>query len=125
VRGNTGRWLAEAFDGAFRPSGLPTNPPAAYFEWCAAPLDHGHRAGLAVRDTAIGMIGSRPESLGGSYASAMVTGPSCLLLQEAIGDARLTAETLGHRGLASVSGYTKITDARRREAYEEMQRRGL
>jgi hypothetical protein len=25
-----------------------------------------------------------------------------------LGDARLTAETLGHRGLASVSGYTKI-----------------
>jgi site-specific recombinase XerD len=47
------------------------------------------------------------------------------LLQESMGDARLTAETLGHRGLGSVSGYTKITDARRREAYEEMQRRGL
>jgi integrase/recombinase XerC len=47
------------------------------------------------------------------------------LLQETMGDARLTAETLGHRGLASVSGYTKITDQRRREAYEQMQRRGL
>lgn len=47
------------------------------------------------------------------------------LLQETMGDARLTAETLGHRGLGSVSGYTKITDARRREAYEQMQRRGL
>ncbi|HEX6404596.1 MAG TPA: tyrosine-type recombinase/integrase [Pseudonocardiaceae bacterium] len=47
------------------------------------------------------------------------------LLQETMGDARLTAETLGHRGLASVAGYTKITDQRRREAYEEMQRRGL
>jgi site-specific recombinase XerD len=47
------------------------------------------------------------------------------MLQEVMGDARLTAETLGHRGLASVSGYTKITDARRREAYEEIQRRGL
>ncbi len=47
------------------------------------------------------------------------------LLQETMGDARLTAETLGHRGLASVSGYTKITDQRRREAYEKMQRRGL
>lgn len=46
-------------------------------------------------------------------------------LQETMGDARLTAETLGHRGLASVSGYTKITDARRREAYEQMQQRGL
>jgi len=46
-------------------------------------------------------------------------------LQEAMGDARLTAETLGHHGLASVSGYTKITDQRRREAYEEMQRMGL
>jgi hypothetical protein len=38
------------------------------------------------------------------------------LLQETIGDAHLTAETLGHRGLGSVSGYTKITDQRRREA---------
>ena len=47
------------------------------------------------------------------------------LLQETMGDARLTAETLGHKGLGSVSGYTKITDARRREAYEQMQRRGL
>jgi len=46
-------------------------------------------------------------------------------LQETMGDARLTAETLGHRGLASVSGYTKITDVRRREAYEQMQQRGL
>ena len=47
------------------------------------------------------------------------------LLQETMGDARLTAETLGHRGLASVAGYTKITDARKEEAYEQMQRKGL
>lgn len=47
------------------------------------------------------------------------------LLQETMGDARLTAETLGHQGLASVAGYTKISDARRREAYEQMQQRGL
>jgi integrase/recombinase XerD len=47
------------------------------------------------------------------------------LLQETMGDARLTAETLGHHGLGSVSGYTQITSARRREAYEQMQRRGL
>lgn len=46
-------------------------------------------------------------------------------LQETMGDARLTADTLGHRGLGSVSGYTKITDARRREAYDQMQQRGL
>jgi integrase len=31
------------------------------------------------------------------------------LLQETVGDARLTADTLGHVGLASVAGYTKIT----------------
>jgi site-specific recombinase XerD len=37
------------------------------------------------------------------------------LLQETMGDARLTADPLGHRGLASVAGYTKITDQRRRE----------
>jgi hypothetical protein len=42
-----------------------------------------------------------------------------------MGDARLTAEALGHRGLASVAGYTEITDHRRREAYEQTRRRGL
>ncbi len=31
-------------------------------------------------------------------------------LQETMGDARLTAETLGHCGVASVSGDTKITE---------------
>jgi hypothetical protein len=35
------------------------------------------------------------------------------LLQERLGDARLPAETPGHSGLASISGYTKITEARR------------
>jgi site-specific recombinase XerD len=43
------------------------------------------------------------------------------LLQEAMGDARLTAETLGHNGLGSVSGYTKVSAERQREAYEKMQ----
>lgn len=47
------------------------------------------------------------------------------LLQETVGDARLTAETLGHRGLGSVAGYTKITDRRRGEAYQEMEKAGL
>ena len=47
VRGNTDRWLADAFDGTFQPSGLPTNPPAAYFEWCAARIGQAHRDRLA------------------------------------------------------------------------------
>ncbi|MBV8526823.1 MAG: tyrosine-type recombinase/integrase [Candidatus Dormibacteraeota bacterium] len=47
------------------------------------------------------------------------------LLQEAMGDARLTAETLGHRGLGSVAGYTKVSNQRRRDAYEELEARGL
>jgi integrase/recombinase XerD len=47
------------------------------------------------------------------------------VLQETMGDARLTAETLGHHRLGSVSGYTRITDARKREAYERLQQRGL
>jgi site-specific recombinase XerD len=47
------------------------------------------------------------------------------LLQETVGDARLTAETLGHRGLGSVAGYTKITDRQRRAAYDAMEGRGL
>jgi integrase len=35
------------------------------------------------------------------------------LVQEQLGDARLTADTLRHSGLGSVAGYTKITEARR------------
>jgi putative phosphoesterase len=47
VRGNTDRSLAAAFDGTFQPSGLPTNPPAEYFTWCAARIGQGHRDRLA------------------------------------------------------------------------------
>jgi integrase/recombinase XerD len=47
------------------------------------------------------------------------------LLQERLGDARLTAETLGHTGLASVSGYTKITERRRSEARRALEEGGL
>ena len=47
------------------------------------------------------------------------------LLQEELGDARLTAETLGHVGLASVAGYTRITERRQREALEAAERAGL
>ena len=47
------------------------------------------------------------------------------LLQDRIGDARLTAETLGHVGLASVAGYTKISEARRRQALEVAEGAGL
>ena len=47
------------------------------------------------------------------------------LLQETVGDARLTAETLGHRGLGSVAGYTKVSDRKRRAAYEELESQGL
>jgi integrase len=47
------------------------------------------------------------------------------LLQDRIGDARLTAETLGHAGLASVAGYTKISEARRRQALEVVEEAGL
>jgi predicted phosphodiesterase len=47
VRGKSDRWLAEAFDGTFQPSGLPTNPPAAYFAWCAARIGRANRDRLA------------------------------------------------------------------------------
>ena len=47
------------------------------------------------------------------------------LLQESIGDARLTAETLGHVGLASVSGYTKITEGPRKLARRSVEDAGL
>jgi predicted phosphodiesterase len=47
VRGNTDRSLAAAFDGTFQPSGLPTNPPAGYFAWCAGRIGRAHRDRLA------------------------------------------------------------------------------
>jgi len=47
VRGNTDRSLAAAFDGTFQPSGLPTNPPAGYFAWCAGRIGQTHRDRLA------------------------------------------------------------------------------
>lgn len=47
VRGNTDRWLVEAFDGTFEPSGLPTNPSAEYFAWCASRVGRAHRDRLA------------------------------------------------------------------------------
>jgi site-specific recombinase XerD len=47
------------------------------------------------------------------------------LLQEQLGDARLTAETLGHAGLGSVAGYTKITAARRHAAKATIEDAGL
>ncbi len=50
VRGNTDRWLADAFDGTFQPSGLATNPPAAYFGWCAARIGRAHRDRASASD---------------------------------------------------------------------------
>src|SRR5262252_6457018 len=47
VRGNSDRWLVDAFDGDFMIPGLPTSPSADWFEWCAARLHRGHRDLLA------------------------------------------------------------------------------
>ena len=47
------------------------------------------------------------------------------LVQEQLGDARLTADTLGHAGLGSVAGYTKITEARRQEVKNSIEDAGL
>lgn len=47
------------------------------------------------------------------------------LVQEQLGDARLTADTLGHAGLGSVSGYTKITEARRAVVKQRIEQAGL
>jgi len=43
VRGNSDRWLVDAFDGNFLIPGLDTSPSADWFEWCAARLDRAHR----------------------------------------------------------------------------------
>ena len=47
VRGNSDRWLVDAFDGDFMIPGLPTSPSADWFEWCAARLNRAHRDLLA------------------------------------------------------------------------------
>ena len=47
------------------------------------------------------------------------------LVQEQLGDARLTAETLGHAGLGSVAGYTKITQSRRQAVKDSIEEAGL
>lgn len=47
VRGNSDRWLVDAFDGNFLIPGLDTSPSADWFEWCAARLDRAHRDLLA------------------------------------------------------------------------------
>ena len=47
VRGNTDRWLVDAFDGNLALPGLDTNPPAAWFEWCASRIQQDHRDLLA------------------------------------------------------------------------------
>jgi hypothetical protein len=47
VHGIADRSLAAAFDGTFQPSGLPANPPAGYFAWCAGRIGQAHRDRLA------------------------------------------------------------------------------
>jgi hypothetical protein len=47
------------------------------------------------------------------------------LVEEELGAARLTAETLGHAGLGSVAGYTKITEACRQAVKDSIERGGL
>jgi putative phosphoesterase len=47
VRGNGDRWLVDAFDGTFVPSGLATNAPAEFFQWCAGRIDKSQRDRLA------------------------------------------------------------------------------
>ncbi len=47
VRGNTDRWLVDAFDGGLSLPGLPTNPSAEWFAWAATRLDTAHRDLLA------------------------------------------------------------------------------
>jgi len=46
-------------------------------------------------------------------------------VEEELGDPRLTAELLGHSGLGSVSGYTKISRRRREEAAAPLADRGF
>jgi integrase/recombinase XerD len=47
------------------------------------------------------------------------------IVQEELGDPRLTADYLGHHGLGSVAGYTEVSRTRRAEAGDALQRRGM
>jgi predicted phosphodiesterase len=47
IRGNSDRWLAEAYDGTFKPSGMATSPPVEFFSWCAGRITAAHRDQLA------------------------------------------------------------------------------
>ena len=47
VRGNSDRYLADAFDGTFQPTGLAANAPAAHYTWCAGKIGQAHRDRLA------------------------------------------------------------------------------
>jgi site-specific recombinase XerD len=47
------------------------------------------------------------------------------IVQDELGDPRLTADYLGHHGLGSVAGYTEISPSRRAEAGEALTRRGM
>lgn len=47
IRGNTDRWLVDAFDGRLQLPGLATNPSVEWFTWCAERLDEPHRDLLA------------------------------------------------------------------------------
>jgi integrase len=46
-------------------------------------------------------------------------------VEEELGDTRLTSELLGHSGLGSVAGYTKISRRRREEAAAALADRGF
>ncbi len=47
------------------------------------------------------------------------------IVQEELGDPRLTADYLGHHGLGSVAGYTEVSQGRRAEAGDALTRRGM
>jgi integrase/recombinase XerD len=47
------------------------------------------------------------------------------IVQEELGDPRLTADYLGHHGLGSVAGYTEVSRGRRAEAGDALTRRGM
>lgn len=47
------------------------------------------------------------------------------IVQEELGDPRLTADYLGHHGPGSVAGYTEVSRTRRAEAGDALTRRGM
>lgn len=115
VRGNSDRWLVDAFDGNFVIPGLDTSPSADWFEWCAGKLDRAHRDlldGLPLTVT-LDVDGLGPVAF--CHASARDDNEYILVdspirhFREAFADLRAQTVVVGHTHMP----FDRLADGRR------------